>query len=796
METLLLGSAVAAGYLLSKNGKNNRQELTSKSIYKAPSQDSIYSSNYSNKTLEKERSLANKNFNNSKNTIDTNVVPPHFNSKLFNKETTPIKYLQTSNNSNDKSYISELSGLSINKEDFTSKNLPFFGSHIRQSGISNNNNIVENHTGIESFTQKKNTPIPLFEPTVDKNINYGTQNKTNEMKNRFVASRYKKGELPFQQVRVGPGIDNDDLSGPTGGFHQDTRKHIIPKSIDDLRPKSNPQISYKGRVIPGKAINSKMASTPVLVKNRPDTFYINSSDRYFTTSSGILKETQRPHQIIKDTNRKDSVHYSGSAAPVEVIQHTKQSLYKKSTKQNFETDGPRNLHKNGFKTNDYGKDSINIGSNEREITGKRTHTSNVTTIVKSIIAPILDAMKPTRKENVEENIRQTGNLASSNISKNVVWDPNDKTRTTIKETNIHDTRTGNIQSTNSDKGVVWDPNDKTKTTIKETNIHDTRTGNIQSTNSDKGVVWDPNDKTRTTIKETNIHDVRTGNIQTTTSDGATVIDKKSMKFRTTIRETITPEEINLNMKVVEKLSVKDPNDKAKTTIKETNIHDVRSGNIAGPVKLTVYDPNNIAKTTIKETNIHNDHTGYIGGVSVDSGYINNKHEAPNTNRQFTSDYEYEGIADMEHNGGLGYLTNEKEAPNTNRQFTSDYEYGGTANSMYKKSTSNSSSKNMRTNGVREGTLKGRHPTPQGTKVSNDKTSVNVDTKKIESDIINDREIRSDKVYNSIPELDPCSLTQDKNQYNYKIMDERIDPGLLNAFNKNPYTQSLSSYAYN
>ena len=156
------------------------------------------------------------------------------------------------------SYISELSGLSINKEDFTSKNLPFFGSHIRQSGISNNNNIVENHTGIESFTQKKNTPIPLFEPTVDKNINYGTQNKTDEMKNRFVASRYKKGELPFQQVRVGPGIDNDDLSGPTGGFHQDTRKHIIPKSIDDLRPKSNPQISYKGRVIPGKAINSKI----------------------------------------------------------------------------------------------------------------------------------------------------------------------------------------------------------------------------------------------------------------------------------------------------------------------------------------------------------------------------------------------------------------------------------------------------------------------------------------------------------------------------------------------------------
>ena len=40
------------------------------------------------------------------------------------------------------------------------------------------------------------------------------------------------------------------------------------------------------------------------------------------------------------------------------------------------------------------------------------------------------------------------------------------------------------------------------------------------------------------------------------------------------------------------------------------------------------------------------------------------------------------------------------------------------------------------------------------------------------------------------------MTQEKNQYNYNILDERIEPDLLKAFNNNPYTQSLSSYAYN
>ena len=61
---------------------------------------------------------------------------------------------------------------------------------------------------------------------------------------------------------------------------------------------------------------------------------------------------------------------------------------------------------------------------------------------------------------------------------------------------------------------------------------------------------------------------------------------------------------------------------------------------------------------------------------------------------------------------LGHdLTNEKEAPNTNRQFTSDHEYEGTANSMYKKPKRYSAAYNARLNEVREGTLIGRVPTP-------------------------------------------------------------------------------------
>jgi hypothetical protein len=820
MESLLVSSLVGTGVALSKNGKNNRKDNKSKSIFKDPSQNSIYSSNYTKNTNNIEQKLAKKHFRESKNTLDTNVVPRQFNNKIINRNNTSIKYLQKTNKESQETYTSLLSGQVINKETFKQKNAPFFGSHIRQNQLNSNSNIVDNHTGTEHFNRTKSTPTPMFEPTKDINYRDNTV-KNDEISNRHVPSRFKKNELPFEQVKVGPGMD-DELTTPSGGFHQDTRDFVMPKTIDDLRPASNPQISYKGRVIPGKSANGKAAAMPHIAKNRPDTYYINNSDRYFTSTAGVNKQTARSCHIVKDTNRKDSANYTGSAGPAQIIKNPKRALYKKSTKLQAPETGPRNLFKNGAKTGEHTKNTYHLTSNERDITQKRTHTSNITTAVKSLFAPILDVLKTTKKENVQGNLRQAGNFGNSGVAKNVVWDPNDIAKKTIKETNIHDNRTGNVNT--NGKGVAWDEDDIAKTTIRETTTDNDHTGNmntngkgvawdeddiakttIRETTTDndhtghlntteKGVAWDSNDIAKRTIKETNIHDNRTGNM--IIHDKGTVIDYKTMKFRTTIRETTGEEDQNLNMKVISKSVVKDPNDRARTTIKETNIHDNRTGNVKGPIKLAVYDPNDVAKKTIKETRIDNKHTGNVSGITHGNGYMTNEHEAPNTNRQFTSDFEYEGIADRERNGGLGYITNEQEAPNTNRQFTSDFEYEGGANSMYKKSISKSSYKNMRTNDCREGSLKGRNPTPQGVKLYNGSDKIEVEVKKIEGDIINTRELTGNKVINSISEIKPCSMTQEKNLYDYEILDERIEPDLLKAFNNNPYTQSLSSYAYN
>jgi len=773
--------------LLSNFNNNNNQN-----IYKTSSNNSLYDSNYYKTAKFQESLLVNRNFQNSKNAIDKNIIPRNFQQEIINENSMPIKYLQKNSNNS----VSNLSGLTLNKKDFLNKNVqPFFGKNIRQNIDKNaNRETLQNHTGTENFNRSKSTPKPLFEPTYDNNIQYGTQNSNSSIQSRNHISRLRNNETPFEKVYIGPGLNKGFSSTPSGGFHQDIREHVIPKTVDELRNKCDPKISFKGRVISGKGI-TKTTKKPNMQKNRPDTFFVNSEDRYFTTTGAVVKEKQRPCIISKETNRKHSKSYSGSAGPATKKNQSNRSLYKKSTKNLFLKDGPRNaFDKDGWKNEkfgDYGKKSINLPDNERDITQKRTHISNLVGLWKALTAPFSDVFRTTKKENVIGNIRQTGNIGTGGVTKNVAWDPNDTARTTIKETNIHDTRTGNMDGPK--KNVAWDPNDVARTTIKETNIHDNRTGNMDGPK--KNVVWDPNDIAKTTIKETNIHDTRTGNIQTTSSKSGAVLDTQEMKFKTTIRETLTPEDTILNMKVNSKLTVKDPNDVAKTTIKETNIHNNRTGNLRGPKKLTVYDPNDVAKTTIKETNIHNNRTGNMRAIKRDGGYQNSEIEAPNTNRQFTSDYEYSGIVDGDIGGGTGYLTNEKEAPNTNRQFTSDYEYEGTADSMYKRPTRYETAYNARTNEVREGTLVGRHPTPESVKLSIGKDKINVKFDKIEGDVINTRQPATNKIYNSIMEMKNCSVTQEKNHYNQDIMAERINPNNLKPFISNPYTQSLKSYNY-
>ena len=206
-------------------------------------------------------------------------------------------------------------------------------------------------------------------------------------------------------------------------------------------------------------------------------------------------------------------------------------------------------------------------------------------------------------------------------------------------------------------------------------------------------------------------------------------------------------------------------------------------------KNIVKDPNDIARTTIKETSIDNSHTGTLTGPVKLATYDPNQYIVSTTNRQINGNTNYVGNMDNEGRGG-GYMTNKKTAPTTNREILSK-EYGGTAMSLYKKTTSYDKDYKANINLSKEKTLIGRKPTLESVKLTVGLDKINVRTNKIMGDSINKRTPNKEKTYVK-SYRDSSIYNKDKNNYNFKILDEQINPALLMPFNKNPYTHSLNS----
>ena len=73
-------------------------------------------------------------------------------------------------------------------------------------------------------------------------------------------------------------------------------------------------------------------------------------------------------------------------------------------------------------------------ANARNLTKQQKELGPVSRGFKAMVTPILDVLRPSRKQNVIGNMRPMGNAHGKySVSNNVVWNPADRARTTIKE---------------------------------------------------------------------------------------------------------------------------------------------------------------------------------------------------------------------------------------------------------------------------------------------------------------------------------------------------------------------------
>ena len=79
----------------------------------------------------------------------------------------------------------------------------------------------------------------------------------------------------------------------------EARERMLPKNVDQLSVETNPKLSYEGQTLGAYAGRGYTHATTQshqgkIEKNRPDTYFINTPDRWLTTTgaSGQAQKTE------------------------------------------------------------------------------------------------------------------------------------------------------------------------------------------------------------------------------------------------------------------------------------------------------------------------------------------------------------------------------------------------------------------------------------------------------------------------------------------------------------------------
>jgi len=349
------------------------------------------------------------------------------------------------NNGNNANTIKSLSGETLSLQNFTHKNMvPFFGSKVTQNSVDSNPYILDAMSGSGTQNIKKIENAPLFKPELNIQYAHGSPNQTDFIRSRQVPSQKYANVLPWEQERVGPGLGLGNTSQGEGGFNagMGARSSWLPPTVDELRTKTNPKITYNldgyegGPNYPVKNIGS----IGTVEKNRPDQAHSMGPQHWFTTTGSSIGQTLHPQQMMPETNNLTGEYFGSGTNSSNKGIYTK-SHYEESHRTEpsraLNLNPPTSLGQNSISDQDYGKQSFNILNNNRSENVKQninnTEFRNVSTFMKGIFSPILDVLKPTRKEDVIHNSNQLGNIQCS-VPKLPITNPGDRLKTTTKET--------------------------------------------------------------------------------------------------------------------------------------------------------------------------------------------------------------------------------------------------------------------------------------------------------------------------------------------------------------------------
>jgi len=383
--------------------------------------------------------------------------------KYFDQNYYQKKINQGRKAGNNMQQIYSLTGDYIAPTDFEHNNMtPFSGGKVRGQIYNMNNaeNMLDNMVGNGSQTIEKVEQAPLFKPQENMQYAHGAPNQSDFYQSRVNPGTKASNVKPFQSQNVGPGLNQGYSTEGTGGYNSgmEARNDWLPKTVDQLRVATNPKVEYNLNNLEGPA-NSYIKNPGQIgkvEKYQPDTFFIQTQDRWLTTTGEEKAPALRPQQEINDTARTTTTQsYAGHATGQNSATYAPR-LYEETRREqlpqtnvNHSTavgKGPHNDLDNA--QNSHTNDGGNRGMNKQPDSIR----SGFSGAIGAVIAPIMDILNPTRREEFSDNVRTYGNHATTNVKQTYVMNPNDKAPTTIKETTLH---TPNLIVSNQGEGTGY-----------------------------------------------------------------------------------------------------------------------------------------------------------------------------------------------------------------------------------------------------------------------------------------------------------------------------------------------------
>ena len=317
------------------------------------------------------------------------------------------------------------------------------------TNIDSEEPLLDRMTGNSSQTNRKSEIAPIFNASDNMQYVHGVPNMSDFYQSRVVPSASMNNVKPFESIQVAPGLNLGTNSKGDGGFNSGMGARDVwqPKQVDDLRIKSNPKQTHSldGLEGPRSSSITNRGLIGKFEKKGPDTFYEMGPERYFTTTGS----SKGPRMRANDTYRVDTQRTSlsnnkyigdnGVAKTGKTASYVK-GVYTEPSKDEVRSGGvgtPSAVNKGSL---DYdNKNGYSNRSTHRSITDDvaQTFYGGVKGAVDALMAPLMDTVRPTKRQELINSARIFGNIAPGSNTAPYVKSEDDIADPTIKEETMY-----------------------------------------------------------------------------------------------------------------------------------------------------------------------------------------------------------------------------------------------------------------------------------------------------------------------------------------------------------------------